>query len=666
MVCFCLKHPNFHVMMMRRWIGFWLVGCALLVVPEALSQTAPSRKARKAYDEALEAYRFQAYSLSEAALDRAIRKSPRYVDAWFLKAQLHRDLERDDVVEVLKHALSLDGEKFPFGWVELAQIQWERGLYVEGLATLDILSDKALPLTSEVQEKRRWVEAGLRHSVAAENRGHDDAPATLLDGALNTEAEEYYGALDLTGERMVFTRHGVTDAVELQLPGVAGGEDFYESFKRADGAWSPPVPLRGINTRMNEGAPALSGDGTLMVFAACETLRDGYGPRQGKGSCDLFESEWDSRANRWSLGKNLGAPNSAGWESQPTLSADGNTLIFAKSARGNSAPSDLVISHRLENGGWSSPKPLSGLVNTSRIEESPFLHPDGMTLYFSSDGHPGLGRLDVFVSRRQEDGSWGQPVNLGPGINSFNKDNSLMVLPQGGVAMFASTKEGGDLDFWEVTLPSFGTPLDVVPLRGMVVDAISGERLEAQVELVDLETGQSLGSLTSTVDGGFTLPMPEGGACSFGAIAPGHLFGMTTFDMRNKATTPDPFVQIELPRIETGSTFRLEAIQFETGKADLRKAYQAGCERMAQWMKTNPGVQVMVVGHTDNVGSAEGNLTLSHERAESVKAHLVGRGVASGRIQVEGRGDAEPVGSNDTEEGRAANRRVVVQILDIE
>ena len=666
MVCFCPKHPNFHVMMMRRWIGLWLVGCALLVVPEALSQTAPSRKARKAYDEALEAYRFQAYSLSEAALDRAIRKSPGYVDAWFLKAQLHRDLERDDVVEVLKHALSLDGEKFPFGWVELAQIQWERGLYVEGLATLDILGDKALPLTSEMQEKRRWVEAGLRHSVAAVNRGHDDAPATLLDGALNTEAEEYYGALDLTGERMVFTRHGVTDAVELQLPGVAGGEDFYESFKRADGAWSPPVPLRGINTRMNEGAPALSGDGTLMVFAACETLRDGYGPRQGKGSCDLFESQWDSRANQWSLGKNLGAPNSAGWESQPTLSADGNTLIFAKSDRGNSAPSDLVISHRLENGGWSSPKPLPGLVNTSRIEESPFLHPDGMTLYFSSDGHPGLGRLDVFVSRRQEDGSWGQPVNLGPGINSFNKDNSLMVLPQGGVAMFASTKEGGDLDFWEVTLPSFGTPLDVVPLRGVVVDAISGERLEAQVELVDLETGQSLGSLTSTVDGGFTLPMPEGGACSFGAIAPGHVFGVTTFDMRNKATTPDPFVQIELPRIETGSAFRLEAIQFETGKADLRKAYQAGCERMAQWMKTNPGVQVMVVGHTDNVGSAEGNLTLSHERAESVKAHLVGRGVASGRIQVEGRGDAEPVGSNDTEEGRAANRRVVVQILDIE
>ena len=144
-----------------------------------------------------------------------------------------------------------------------------------------------------------------------------------------------------------------------------------------------------------------------------------------------------------------------------------------------------------------------------------------MTLYFSSDGHPGFGRLDVFVSRRQDDGSWGAPVNLGPGINSHTKDNSLMVLPQGGRAMFASAKEGGDLDFWEVSLPSFGTPLDVVPLRGIVVDALSGERLEAKVELVDLETGQNLGSLTSTIDDGFTLPMPEQGAYSFGAIAQG-------------------------------------------------------------------------------------------------------------------------------------------------
>ena len=203
-----------------------------------------------------------------------------------------------------------------------------------------------------------------------------------------------------------------------------------------------------------------------------------------------------------------------------------------------------------------------------------------------------------------------------------------------------------------------------MPLRGIVVDALSGERLEAKVELVDLETGQNLGSLTSTIDDGFTLPMPEQGAYSFGAIAQGHLFGMTTFDMRDEATTPEPFVKIELARIETGSSFQLESIQFETGRADLRKAYQAGCERMAQWMTTNPGVNVLVVGHTDNVGDAEDNLVLSLNRAEQVKAYLVDRGVEAGRIQVDGKGDLEPMAPNDSEAGRAANRRVVVRILE--
>ena len=221
MRCFCPKHPNFHVMMTRRWIGLWVAGCALFVTPQVLAQKAPSRGARKAYDEAIEAYRFQAYALAEAAIDRALRKSPEYVDAWFLKAQLHRDLERDDVAEVLEHALNLDGEKFPFGWVELAQIQWESGQYDEGLATLRILDGKALPLTVQVQDKRGWVEAGLRHSVAALSRDEEHASATLLEGGLNTDADEYYGALDLTGRRMVFTRHGITDAAEMRLPGVA-------------------------------------------------------------------------------------------------------------------------------------------------------------------------------------------------------------------------------------------------------------------------------------------------------------------------------------------------------------------------------------------------------------------------------------------------------------
>ena len=181
---FCPKHPNFHAMMMRRWTRFCVVCCAMMLSPGIWSQTGPSRKAKKAYDEALEAYRFQAYSITAAAIDKALRKSPDYADAWFLKAQLHRDLEKEDVAEVLEYALLLDGDKFPFGWVELAQIQWESGQYAKGLATLAALDAKALPLTEEVQEKRQWVEAGLRHSVAAMSRsGHRRSRGCLKEAS---------------------------------------------------------------------------------------------------------------------------------------------------------------------------------------------------------------------------------------------------------------------------------------------------------------------------------------------------------------------------------------------------------------------------------------------------------------------------------------------------
>ena len=232
------------------------------------------------------------------------------------------------------------------------------------------------------------------------------------------------------GKDMILTRAGRGFATSR------GRGGFFQSSMNDAGEWSPPVLLRGVNTRQNEGAPTWTGDGMTMIFTACASPRDGYGRRRGKGSCDLFETTWNPSKGEWGVGRNLGAPNSAGWESQPSVSADGQTLVFAQSSRGRNKPSDLVMCRRMSSGGWSQPEPLPGLVNTPYTEESPFLHPDGQTLYFSSDGHPGFGQLDVFVSRLQADGSWGEPKNLGPGINSHGRDNSLMVSPDGQFGVF--------------------------------------------------------------------------------------------------------------------------------------------------------------------------------------------------------------------------------------
>lgn len=651
---------------MRSSLGLGMVWAVLACVPAWGQHDPPSRKAQKAYADALEAYRFLSFNLAVSHLDKAIEKSPSFAEAWFLKAQIYQEMDHPEEEAVLAKALAIDAALFPHGWVTLAQIQWELGKVDEGLeslARLDVLGPAQLP--EETVRRRAWVQAGLEFVQASLASETPVEEATAVSGGLNTAAMEYYGALDLSGTRMVLTRSDLSDPLELRQPGVVGGEDFFESRADDKGQWSAPVPLPGVNTPMNEGAPTLSGDGKVMVFTACATPRDGYGPRRGKGSCDLFESVWDDDTQRWSLGKNLGAPNSVGWESQPALSADGNMLVFAKAPKGNRAPSDLVVCHRLDHGGWSSPRKLPGAVNTEYTEESPFLHPDGKTLYFSSDGHPGFGQLDVFVSKLQKDGTWGTPTNLGAGVNSPGKDNSLMVLPRGGVAMFATTQGSGNLDFWQVTLPEEAQPIEVATLRGVVRDSESGEALVAEVSLVDLETGQVLSVMPSDRENGFLLPLPGLGNYSFEASAEGHLFGMTTYHQTGgQDLNRTPFVQIELDPIKEGTTFTLDAIQFESGLAELSSTYQAGCERLAQWMLDNPGVTIRIEGHTDNVGSVAFNMALSEDRASAVQDFLEARGVAVTRLAIEGKGPLEPRGDNGTEAGRALNRRVQVVILE--
>jgi outer membrane protein OmpA-like peptidoglycan-associated protein len=303
------------------------------------------------------------------------------------------------------------------------------------------------------------------------------------------------------------------------------------------------------------------------------------------------------------------------------------------------------------------------LVNTPFTEESPFLHPDGQTLYFSSDGHPGFGQLDVFVSRLQKDGTWGEPKNLGLGINSHGRDNSLMVSPDGKLAYFATTRGSDNLDLWQIPLQEDVQPIEVSVLSGKVLDDVSGQPLNAEVVLVNARTGARVASLESTADRGFTIPLPEKGNYTFEVSSQGYVFKVESYSQgKGESDASNRGLDIRLAPISDGVMFTLGAIQFETGKSVLRSTYQSGCERLASWMLAHAEVRVRVEGHTDNVGSTATNQMLSLERAEAVRSFLNTRGVASSRVDVLGLGDTIPVADNNTEEGRSANRRVEVVV----
>ena len=657
------KSSRTHASLNVVWLPLlWIVVC---FGPHSVAAQADKVKggAKKAYSKATEAYRNRDVFGASGYLNRAVEISPSYAKAWFLKAQVELELGESAASErSLKRGLAIDESVYPLGWVDLAQLQWESGQYEEASSSLAALPS-SMDLSSEGRDRKRWIEAGVAFSLEHAGISEQDLPERV-PGDLNSEAREYYGAFDLSGKRFVFTRSDIpVGSPDRDMFGVAGGEDFWEAQVDEEGHWVKVRPLRGVNTTLNEGAPTWSGDGKTMIFTACELPREGYGDRRGKGSCDLFESTWEGQRGTWSLGQNLGAPNSSGWESQPTLSADGNILVFSKSERGLNKQSDLFLCERNPTGGWSEPSPLPGLVNTSRMEESPFLHPDGQSLYFSSDGHPGFGGLDVFVSRRLPDGTWGQPENLGWGINSPQDDNSLVVTPRGDQAFFASNRGGEGLDFWQVSLPESARAIEVASLQGVVQDASSGRPLVANVRLMNAATGLKVSEAVSKQDGSFLMPLPARGEYSFEVRLEGYVFGIQSYTQDGSETVSQSLdVRIDLDPIVSGTQFVLDAIQFESGSASLLPIYQAGCEQLKLWLEQNPSIQILLVGHTDNVGSQAANLQLSRDRASEVRRFLSERGIDASRIDVDGKGAGDPIADNATEEGRAINRRVQVVV----
>ena len=240
-----------------------------------------------------------------------------------------------------------------------------------------------------------------------------------------------------------------------------------------------------------------------------------------------------------------------------------------------------------------------------------------------------------------------------------------MVTPSGDRALFASTRDSDNLNFWETPLEKEDRAIEVATLTGLVVNAATGESLRANVVLNDLETGQRVASAVSDLEGGFLIPLPGLGNYSFEASAEGFVFGMKRYDQEGDALENiAPFVKIELEPIEAGMSFTLDAIQFASGLAQLREEFQAGCERLTLWMKENPEVRIQIEGHTDNVGSLASNMALSHDRALAVSSYLTDLGIDATRVETSGLGPNEPIADNATEKGRAMNRRVQVLVLD--
>lgn len=417
-----------------------------------------------------------------------------------------------------------------------------------------------------------------------------------------------------------------------------------------------PPPL---NSEDNEGAASISPDGRFLYFAKCNA-KDGY------GSCDIYVSERNGSV--WSEPRNLGENvNSSAWDSQPSIASDGRTLFFVSNREGGFGQGDIYYSYLRKDGTWTKAKNLGAKINTSGMEMTPFIHPSNTTLYFSSDGHTGMGGQDIFYSKI-ENGKFSDPVNLGYPINTDADETCFFANSKGNLGFFASNslqENFGNMDIYVFELYPEAQPIKVITLKGKIIYDDLKKSNQALLEIKNLNTNRIVAStLSDKITDNYLLALPIEEDYALSVTCEGYLFFSENFSLRNyNDTLFTKQENITLHSIKEGESIVLKNIFFATDSFELKEESNAELQTILELMQKNPKIKIEISGHTDNVGKEDYNLTLSKNRAISVKQWLENNGINSERIVAKGYGKTQPIADNNTEEGRNLNRRTEFKIL---
>ena len=511
-----------------------------------------------------------------------------------------------------------------------------------------------------------------------------------LGPAINTPYNDYSPIISADGNTLIFTSNRTDDPARAKAN--ANFEDIYVSTKQGS-TWSAPKLISSnINIKYNDAAASLSPDGKTLFLYYEEGEGDIY-------TSTLEGSEWSKPRP---LNKNINT--ALFWETCASVSADGQKLYFASNRPGGIGELDLYVSALDGKGDWGKAVNLGPLVNTPDNEDSPFIHHDGVTLYFSSDGHPTLGNSDIFFTEFKNN-KWSKPENIGWPLNSWEYDGFFTLSPDKKKGYFSTVKEGGlgDADLYAISFlepkykpkpkpaavaaaaaaekpkteipkteefidPSIAakkTSKVITLLKGKVIDENTAAPLAAVISLIDNANNKVVVKINSNpATGEFELIIPHGGNYGVATEKAGYLFNSINFNLPAFADYQEIDTHIIMVKAEIGSKVVLKNIFFDVGKSDLRQESIAEVENIRELLVANPNLKVQINGHTDNSGNAASNKALSLKRASSVVTYLTQKGVDASRLSAKGYGSDRPIVSNDDEMGgREINRRTEIEIM---
>lgn len=614
----------------------------------SFSQSQPGRNERaaaKAYQLASGHLQRKDYALAITALRETVQHSPGFIKAHQqLGDCLRLTGDYEEARESYKKVLQLDPHYSALTIFGLAISDFYCGLYDSALSGFR----KYRETPSLSPSSRALVEKHINDclfSIQAIKSPHPFAPVNLGPG-INSAAHEYFPVVTADDKRLVYTRRK------------DGNEDLYES-NGVPGAWPAAEELgRVINTsNFNEGAQSITPDGKYLFFSGC-------GKPGGQGRCDIYISH--RIASGWSEPFNPGQPlNTGAWESQPSISADGHRLYFVSDRKGGYGGNDIWYADLLTDGTWSEPRNAGPNINTGYDEHSPFIYPDKQTLYFSSNGWPGFGRQDLFVSRCDESGVWQKPENLGSPVNTAREQSGLMISTDGITAYYASDRpEGlGEMDIYSFSLAAAHRPQPVMVIQRELKDVATDEKAEARIWIEDARAGHILFEQNPEEGSDLLAVVPSKDEYILRVLKEGYMPYAENIKSKDVISPVHLKKTVGLKRIQAMEQGVLNNIFFETDQFSLLPESRTELNFMVQFLNLNPSIRIEIGGHTDSMGTEEWNLSLSENRAKEVYKFLLANKISQSRLSYKGYGRSKPIRHNTTESGRQMNRRTSFTIL---
>jgi outer membrane protein OmpA-like peptidoglycan-associated protein len=375
----------------------------------------------------------------------------------------------------------------------------------------------------------------------------------------------------------------------------------------------------------------------------------------------LYESK--KEGEQWrrpvSLGPNV---NSSFWEAQPSVSADGNELYFVSDRKGGVGGYDIWYSKKDSLGRWTRAVNVGKPINTKFDEIAPYIHVNNRNLYYASNGLPGFGGFDIYVS--EKDGRWQEPKNMGAPLNDYEDQYSFIVTSDGTNAFYSREEGRMKSKIYHTNIPKelqIKSRGNVV--KGIVSDNQTKKFIHSEIELFDLKTNQRISAFTSdSLNGRYLTVVPGKSEYAFHVSEPGYLFYSLHFNYEEKDQDQPLVIDIALQPITKNAVTVLNNIFFEFNKFEINPKSFTELDEVVKFLNLNPSIKVEISGHTDNVGNESYNQQLSLKRAQSVVDYFSAKGIAPTRLAQIGYGSKKPIKPNDTEENKQVNRRIEFRI----